>query len=660
MTTPVLPDYAAPFKPVPNVTPFTIRDGVTMLKKLDGMQKYIQRILTPWINENFSDLADAFETQAQYLIAQVNEAIGDLDGESVEETVDALTAYINSQVELIINNSIELQDPVLEGLLSNTESASYDVLRGYFDTAILDSRADILAQMQTSESDIANEISKTVSPGALLDASRTVVVGDSLTRGADSETVKAFRGSWFTNASHESNGLIRLFKNAAHGGYNSDQLKALFDSEVLSTNPTLVGLMCGRNDTPDGSGYPTMLINFVTEAVEKCRSRGIGVFLVNTVPQGNAPLATPNAPTVTHSYTGTTMEARTYRYKITAGNGGAGAIVGETLPSIAGASLALSGVGATVKVTWDHVPGANWYKIYRETTDGSGVYQLLNTISPGASTVGIGSTYYYDTNGSASLGTVPPASNTTGNSTAYALERARINAWLAQYAKTEGIPLIDNYTLWTDPLTGMYKTGLTYDGTHPTGKANALLGNEVAKTLLPLIRPAIPIVAGSAFDPLNLSINGLFTDGSATLPTGFVKTILLSDASAITARELRTGFKGYALRVENPAPTYTSVKGPSLTGIIVGHRIVVSCVVETELATNGARAFVALRNQVNAPLVEFQLQEVDREPKILSAEFIVPSGTTSAHWLIETGGQGMVAIGQLTIYDLTSEAYLPI
>lgn len=135
MTTPVLPDYAAPFKPVPNVTPFTLRDGTTMLKKLDGMQKYIQRVLIPWINENFSDLADEFETQVNSLILQVNTAlqtehefvvesiaaqnqfvntsIGDLDGKSVETALDELYDFVSAAVASIIGSTIEITGPII-------------------------------------------------------------------------------------------------------------------------------------------------------------------------------------------------------------------------------------------------------------------------------------------------------------------------------------------------------------------------------------------------------------------------------------------------------------------------------------------------------------------------------------------------------------------
>lgn len=179
MTTPILPDYVAPFKPVPNVTPFTIRDGATMLKKLDNTKDYIQRVLIPWINEHFSGLADDFETQVNFLITQVNEALinqsDQVDTKITElETfvnttitdnnilVDAkileLETYVNTQVQQIIGESIEVQDAVVAGIVDDDTSITYGVLTPIIEST---SRADILAQVSDDESPISAKLSET-------------------------------------------------------------------------------------------------------------------------------------------------------------------------------------------------------------------------------------------------------------------------------------------------------------------------------------------------------------------------------------------------------------------------------------------------------------------------------------------------------------------
>jgi hypothetical protein len=116
MSTPVLPDYAAPYKPVPNVTPFTLRDGTTMLKKVDYINKYIERILIPWINENFSDLADAFETQVNALVLQVNTALAEQS-----ENFDAKVAELET---LIVTATSAAEDASTSATDAQAASAS--------------------------------------------------------------------------------------------------------------------------------------------------------------------------------------------------------------------------------------------------------------------------------------------------------------------------------------------------------------------------------------------------------------------------------------------------------------------------------------------------------------------------------------------------------
>jgi len=131
MPTPVLPDYVAPFKPVPNVTPFTIRDGITMLKKLDYINKYVSRILIPWINENFADLAGAVETQVNFLITQVNAALAE-QTEDVDQKIDDLETYVNEQVQIIITSGIAVSDPVILGVIDDDATDSNQWLNDNF------------------------------------------------------------------------------------------------------------------------------------------------------------------------------------------------------------------------------------------------------------------------------------------------------------------------------------------------------------------------------------------------------------------------------------------------------------------------------------------------------------------------------------------------
>lgn len=129
MTIPTIPPYEPSFKPVPTVTPFTYRDGVTMLKKLDNMVRYLNLVIVPFINNNLEALADEVEADIQSMIDQVNAAI-----------------------DSVLNSSIEVQDAVVSGIFSDTESASRAVTDAlYASHAALDSISNIINSGYLSE-----------------------------------------------------------------------------------------------------------------------------------------------------------------------------------------------------------------------------------------------------------------------------------------------------------------------------------------------------------------------------------------------------------------------------------------------------------------------------------------------------------------------------
>jgi hypothetical protein len=99
MSIPTIPPYVPSFKPVPTVTPFTYRDGVTMLKKLDNMVRYINIVIIPFINNNFEALADEVEADINNMIQLVNDAIQE-----------------------VIDSGVTIQDPVVAGIFGNPAS----------------------------------------------------------------------------------------------------------------------------------------------------------------------------------------------------------------------------------------------------------------------------------------------------------------------------------------------------------------------------------------------------------------------------------------------------------------------------------------------------------------------------------------------------------
>lgn len=145
MTDPILPPYDAPFLPVPQVTPLTYRDGVTMLKKLEYLKRYINLILVPFVNENYEALAEAVEEQVNLLIIAVNEAI-----------------------DSVINDSVDVQDSVVAGIFNDENSdtrAVTDVL--YAAKSVVDTLVDLINTGRLSE---ANLNSAFVNSSEVIDA----------------------------------------------------------------------------------------------------------------------------------------------------------------------------------------------------------------------------------------------------------------------------------------------------------------------------------------------------------------------------------------------------------------------------------------------------------------------------------------------------------
>jgi hypothetical protein len=118
MSTPVLPEYTAPYKPVPQVTPFTIRDNDTMLRKVSYINKYIKNVLVPWVNENYSALGNKFEEEVNRLFELITLAL-EANDVQVDAKITELEALVNDTLQQVIADGIQVQDPVVAGIIKN-------------------------------------------------------------------------------------------------------------------------------------------------------------------------------------------------------------------------------------------------------------------------------------------------------------------------------------------------------------------------------------------------------------------------------------------------------------------------------------------------------------------------------------------------------------
>lgn len=140
-----VPSVPYPFVPPPftDVAPLTYRDGTTYLEYLRGLNNWIQNTLIPYINDNLTALGNDYLDVANNLINTVNTALTSQTDNintalSTQETnVNNALAAMQTQVDQAVtdveNSAISVQDPVVEGILTNPTSQSRVALNGIFE-----------------------------------------------------------------------------------------------------------------------------------------------------------------------------------------------------------------------------------------------------------------------------------------------------------------------------------------------------------------------------------------------------------------------------------------------------------------------------------------------------------------------------------------------
>lgn len=111
---PFAPYLASRNRAFSNVQPYTYEDGLTGFELIEKLDTYVRDILIPWINTEIPEFADG-------VIADVNSIVANLKAE-VDTDITNLTNYVDTAVQQIINDSIEVQDPVVANLVTDSSS----------------------------------------------------------------------------------------------------------------------------------------------------------------------------------------------------------------------------------------------------------------------------------------------------------------------------------------------------------------------------------------------------------------------------------------------------------------------------------------------------------------------------------------------------------
>lgn len=464
--------------------------------------------------------------------------------------------------------------------------------------------------------------------------------------------------SWLTHLWLASDGDLEAPINGGHGSYTSAQLLAAFDAEIGAYLPDVVIEDMGTNDVLDGSNTPATTVASLAELLAKCQAIGAALVLTTLTPLGTAALGTPSAPTVSVLSTGGTFGTSSPRYRVTAVNG-----AGETLASSSATATISSGTTNSVKIEAPAVQGATGYKFYRSDDAGS-TWGLIGTNSAsGASWTP--SRVFTDTN--IAKGVSVPGSDTTAVALNAAATRKilTINAAKKRFAATHRLPILDFYTLVADPSTGMWQTGYTRDGTHPTPKTSKLLGQLAWSKLSPYFARRTPIGNLYNSDPVNAypsaTPNGLHLSGGGTNPSSWSPTSNPATGATIT-NAARSGHKGNAhtfVRAAGADTWGTILGGGPWVTVVPGHKYAFQ--MRSELvggdSAGAAAAFgFRWRNNVGAPTNAARVSSAsDFGPFRFQAVAIAPAGATQVEVFHDFGpGEGTSAISEVWIVDLTA------
>jgi lysophospholipase L1-like esterase len=499
-----------------------------------------------------------------------------------------------------------------------------------------------------------------------------VALGDSITQ-HDADAANNIAGNgWPTYMSLASNGAIRLVRNSGIGGNKTFQMRDRFAADVAAYNPASVHIATGTNDLD-------AIINTLPELeaiIKMAQSGGIAVTMSNIPPKGMPAAPIPTGLTLTTSTTSGTLPAGTYGYVVTAETGSGTSSIGQTLPS-AEVTATLSAAG-TITLNWNRPSGSDWrYRVYRRNPGGS--LGAIGGVGPGYASGVSGIPQFVDTGSTATPGAAPPSVDATGTANYSGVlpqlhdNMIKCQKVIKKLARKYNIPLVDQYTLLTDPATGRYKQGYSPDGTHPTEKVQRLMGQNAWAQIGAVFPPHQPFLCTDSFDysgmlPKKIP-NGAPTDiagallpqnlglGAGQIPNGWGAS---GTSNFTTNLNTDPGVAGNAFTVTT-LDYGTRVTNAVLSNVVAGNLVRIAFKIKaTGIDQNGGyvQANVQWSGKTSGPnyLTHLNLKSDITDWQVWTAEGIVPPGTTGALFNFIVSGRNVSgSIAQVTIDDLTAQ-----
>jgi hypothetical protein len=132
----IISDYVPPFASLPNIAPFTYKDGETYLSTLENLRIYVNTTLVNFVNSNYALLGDSTTTEINALIGSVNAALA------------AQVVTFNNQLTTLSNTTVTITDSTIVTLLNNIASNSRVALDGLYVSKTLTAIGQYLNQTQ--------------------------------------------------------------------------------------------------------------------------------------------------------------------------------------------------------------------------------------------------------------------------------------------------------------------------------------------------------------------------------------------------------------------------------------------------------------------------------------------------------------------------------
>ena len=247
MITPILP-VVIPTIPTTSVQPFTYKDGVTYLERLELLQRYINRVIIPYVNESYEELSTEVQNQ-----------------------VNALIEAFNSAVEAIINDTIEIQDPVIATLVNSATSETRIALNTlYLDQSEFDAAIEPL-------NDRVAELEKLT--GGRVPVEYFGAVGDGITDDTASLTLAINSGKPVKFAAGKNYLTSRIVANADHIDVDATGATITMNNSTTSVIQRVIGF------------DETVPVSSITSASEKIAVDGSSVQPVYNIVLG---ISAPN------------------------------------------------------------------------------------------------------------------------------------------------------------------------------------------------------------------------------------------------------------------------------------------------------------------------------------------------------------------------------